>query len=587
MKTSFSVESTSLADFFKAPRVVDLPEFQRGFAWTTKEVGQLLDDLLVAFSQGGDDAYFLGVILLLDHHAAAAPNAAAPSMIVDGQQRLTTLTIMLCVLRDLCSARGVQPPEPIERMIVCRASDGEQPRFRLALQGEAGRYLATHVQMSGATSKPPPSGSLSAGSTRIFAARDLVASTLSDRDVDEIAAFARFVADGTYAAVLATPDADHAHRAFTIINTHGVPLERSDLIKAELISALPPEDREAACHGWTKVLEAAGDDLDTFFGAIRTIEGNPRVPVVSGVREIVARCGGPLPFVQTVLVPYAGILSDVRAARHAGSPQSRYIERSLRHLGWLGSSEWVAPVLLFWQRHGHDAAALSSFLSALDRLLLALRILGLGADRRNTRLNAVLNWIRDSGDGDIDQGPLGLTREEQRSLLHHLRTPHKRSPMVCRQILLRLNDFLADDASAPAAPDELTVEHLLPQNPSRDSEWFAWFSKPDEREACIHSLGNLVLVPRELNNRARNLDLRRKLALFNGQESDAVPAITRQLGALEEWRPHQVREREAALIDLLAANWRLRMARTPAVKSAALSPKLDRLRRMRENGRPA
>lgn len=564
MNVGFNVESVCLSAFLKAPRVLDLPEFQREYAWSTVEAGQLLDDLLVAFSQAQREPYFLGVLLLLEPCKSVGRDPPPATLIIDGQQRLTTLTILLCVLRDLCRSKHVEPPGALQQMIVCRASDGEQPRFRLALHGPAGAFLAAHVQMTDALWRTPQIEGLSPSQGRILDARDFMAGVLADRDAEELAAFARFVAKRTYAAVLKTRDADHAHRAYTVINTRGVPLQRSDIIKAELLGPLDPVERAAVMDQWDIAYAAAGGDMETLLGAIRTIEGKGRSPIVAGIREVVEATGGPQAFIETMLVPYARVLEVLRTGRHSGSRHSPGIVKTLRHLNWLGSKEWLTPALLFWRRHADEPERLYGFLSALDRLLVSLRVLGLGADRRETRLNAVLAWVRTSDGDDVEGGPLALTRDEQRTLFHHLKTPHRRSPAVCRQILLRINDALDQDRHAPIDPDAWTVDHWLPQNPGRESTWCKWFPDLKVRESCTHSLGNLVLVGSALNNRARNKDLQQKLPLFETLSIADLPAITRQVCSRTTWHPEDVTARERQLLEILANAWRLPMTHAPS-----------------------
>ena len=79
----------------------EIPDFQRPYAWTTEQTSELLDDLLYAMSQveNVSDAspYFLGSIVIFK-------NGPEPqSYVVDGQQRITTLTILFCVLRELAT----------------------------------------------------------------------------------------------------------------------------------------------------------------------------------------------------------------------------------------------------------------------------------------------------------------------------------------------------------------------------------------------------------------------------------------------------------------------------------------------------
>ena len=92
---TIKAEEKQLERIFSDDYLFQIPDYQRPYAWTTEQCGELLDDLLTAASEDKDSSYFLGSIVLIKD-----PNEA-PAAIVDGQQRLTTLTILFCVLREL------------------------------------------------------------------------------------------------------------------------------------------------------------------------------------------------------------------------------------------------------------------------------------------------------------------------------------------------------------------------------------------------------------------------------------------------------------------------------------------------------
>ena len=92
---TIKAEEKLLGRVFSDDYVFEIPEYQRPYAWTTEQAGELLDDLLTAAAGDANSSYFLGSIVLIKE-----PDVPL-AQVVDGQQRLTTLTILLCVLRDL------------------------------------------------------------------------------------------------------------------------------------------------------------------------------------------------------------------------------------------------------------------------------------------------------------------------------------------------------------------------------------------------------------------------------------------------------------------------------------------------------
>ena len=89
---AIAAEVQRIRDVFSATTDIRVPPFQRSYAWEDDETEILIKDLLDAFRH--NTVYFLGAIVVI------RPRNRGPSDVVDGQQRLTTLTIILAVLRD-------------------------------------------------------------------------------------------------------------------------------------------------------------------------------------------------------------------------------------------------------------------------------------------------------------------------------------------------------------------------------------------------------------------------------------------------------------------------------------------------------
>src|SRR5215470_811595 len=117
MPSPFGAQAMPLGQLFADPSFIHVPSYQRSFAWTPEEAGRLFDDISEALDAeresgvGGD--YFLGNMLFIEPDpptgriaAWKAARAGRVHEVVDGLQRLTTLTILFCLLRDLDAEAG-------------------------------------------------------------------------------------------------------------------------------------------------------------------------------------------------------------------------------------------------------------------------------------------------------------------------------------------------------------------------------------------------------------------------------------------------------------------------------------------------
>ena len=85
MSLGISAREVTIGQLFAPGKEMVMPPYQRSYSWTEKEAGDLLGDLREAAVSG--DSHFLGAIVVVQ------PDDQQQSEIVDGQQRLTTLTI--------------------------------------------------------------------------------------------------------------------------------------------------------------------------------------------------------------------------------------------------------------------------------------------------------------------------------------------------------------------------------------------------------------------------------------------------------------------------------------------------------------
>ncbi len=561
MAPAFSADSRTLDRLLADPYVFRVPDYQRSYSWTTKEAGQLIDDVVVACGETGDPSdpdqgYFLGAVLLMEAAGDPVADAASGGLrsfdIIDGQQRLITLTILLAVLRDLAEDRELAL-DGLVKPLIETANGRTQPRFRIVPRGPEGAFLEAFVQEAGGALEMPEEEVLSEGQTRILMVREHFAEVLIDLDDDELKRLARFLCAACHFAVVTTRTIDRAHRIFSVLNERGRPLARNDILKAQILGALPAAERAAGSDRWTAMEVKLDGAVEELFSHIRAIEGPNRGTIISGVGAVVTQAGGPTAFCRDILDPYAAIFASIRSRGERGGNLSPAVHHYLSYLSWFGSSEWIPALMRYWKACDGDQDKLAAFLTRYDRLAFGLRLLGVGADKRLARYMALLHRIRASANLDDQDSPLEFSRDEQRNILYNLRGIHARSQLTCKLLLLRLNDVMAGTPQH-LDPADYTVEHVLPQKPGRNSQWRTWFPLADDRESSTQSLGNLVLVTREQNDRARNMELAKKLDVYFGRGAKPLH-ITRDLEKIPEWRREQVVEREQKLLALVHGLW--------------------------------
>ncbi|MDC3728841.1 MULTISPECIES: DUF262 domain-containing protein [Rhodococcus] len=535
-----------------------IPEYQRPYAWQVEQAGQLLEDLVEAMDRGGDEPYFLGSIVLVK-----SPNSARAE-VIDGQQRLTTLTILLAVLRD--STTNPELAKQIDAMLQEQGSlmlDRES-KPRLALRARDREFFAEHVQSPGGIKlleyvKP---GNLRTDAQRaIHGNGRALFGTISEWVEDRRLQLTKMLAARTFLVVVTTPDLASAHRIFSVMNSRGLDLSAADIFKARVVGDVAESRRDEYADRWDDAEEALGtDDFADLFLHIRTIvvKERPKKELLKEFEESVLSSyipGKGAEFVDSVVVPYAEAYGTLRDQNYTSSSGAEEVNRWLKRLDQLDNSDWRAPALWALRNKSDDPEFLNSFFRSLERLAASMLVRRVYATPRASRYIQLLKDLT-AGHG-LDSPAFELSGDEVKETGDRLRGEIYKVAPVRKYVLLRLDELLSDASGVSYDHPRISVEHVLPQNPKVGSDWMKWFT-PAQREFWTHRLGNLVLLNRTKNASAGNYDFdRKKTQYFTAKYGVASFAITTQVLQQKKWTADILEERQKELVGLLTKEWRL------------------------------
>jgi len=551
----------SIGKVFSDEYAYSIPPYQRPYRWEKEQAGELITDLLTAQREGmtGNEVtpYFLGSIVLIkqDDHSDAE--------VIDGQQRLTTLSLLFAALR--CHL----PPDQadiVSEMLLEKGSviRGTQDRFRLTMRERDREFFQEYIlrdarleKIEGRTDPlPDPQKRL----------RDNV--LLFKREIGELGAQARlelatFIVQHTFLIVVWTPNLDSAFRIFSVLNDRGLDLSASDILKSDIIGVIPDDEQQ----GYTDKWEEAEDQLGTaafsnLFSHIRMLHSKrkQRGTILSEFRSEVKASDRPKRFIDDQLLPYASALLNILSEDYKSAEDATGINRMFRYLKRVGDSDWQPPALQFLAKHRTNPELLLHFFTDLERLAMGLWLDPSNyVNTRVERYARLIDAIDNGADLFAGNSPLQLTDEEKRRAVEILDGEiYTMSPKPKRSvILLRLDEALSS-GEALYQFQTITIEHILPQNPPDNSEWKAWWPDQSEREANVHRLGNLALLNQRQNASASNYAFdNKKSSYFLGQSGSTPFQITTQVVAETEWTPAVFLEHQERYVKKLTEVWRL------------------------------
>lgn len=227
-----------------------VPDYQREYVWGEEEVAQLLTDVHAEQGANGDAEYFIGSIV-------TCLNSANRFDLIDGQQRMTTLFLALCALRDRLKALGESQIAVIQNLIATERVDarGEETREpRLELQYEdAGTIIQSLVNDA-----PPQvkagTRSITNMTTAYQTALAFYAREFGD-DTKALRAFFGYLVNRVKLIRVRTDSLARALKIFETINDRGIGLDAMDLLKNLLFIRSKPAVFERLKDDWKQLVD--------------------------------------------------------------------------------------------------------------------------------------------------------------------------------------------------------------------------------------------------------------------------------------------------------------------------------------------
>ena len=529
-----------------------IPSYQRPYAWTTEQAGELFSDIEAARARDQEDPYFLGSIVLIK--APQKPEAD----VVDGQQRLTTLTILLCVLRDLSPAIAQDA-----HGFVCEVGNAlkrTQDRFRLTLRERDAAFFRDTIQRRGGSDKLPEPRSLEDARARMVENASLFRDKLSAMPEADRNALAIYLVQRCYLVLVAASAQESAFRIFSVMNSRGLDLSPADILKAEIIGAIPQAQQDDYTEKWEELEAELGRvRFAELFGHIRTMHRKQKMSetLIAEFRKHVPTAKQPALFVDQELIPFGEAFHAISDANFVTFQHADAINVALRHLARIDNFDWQPLAIQVFARHGADPAYLLRFVNALERFAYGLFLTRADTNARLRRYGAALEAFQQGADLHATGSPLQLTSDDKAAVRHALAGDIYTETRIRLPLLLRLDSMLAAGGAIYEHPT-ISVEHVLPQTVEPGGQWAKDFPNVGEREAWVHKLANLLLLTRKKNAQANNADfLVKKERYFSPKGGTSNFALTNQVLAERVWTLDVLQRRQDTLIAKIAQVWNL------------------------------
>lgn len=573
-----------------------IPIYQRHYSWMRNHCAQLFDDICTI---GASDrpSHFSGSVVWVD--APRVPAGTTPLLLIDGQQRTTTVTLLLLALAGYArehngvSANGSPLEFRFEKIlnnyVIDPYADGED-RYRLTLSDNDDATLKYEIEkISGSTSLPPPEKPSLRIQENLAYLRDRV-NNFHDQNI----IWSGLKRLQIISVRLDSPD--NPQLVFESMNSTGKSLTASDLIRNFILMGLPlDEQKRLYTRYWRPMEKLFRNDEEKFNSFMRNyltiffaLQPNISDKDYGFVKtdEIYARFKQMFllssdlstELLMQKLIEAAELYTNlVFAYLSAGTEKDPPVQLSLKHLCTLDYTvdEPVVLQLLLARKHGMiSTEALANSLNMIESYLVRRVIAGYATNALNKHFVSLLKKIEALSEKAKNDENLDFARafaetliaepnsprafpldDEVRSTLQTLRFYTKQK---AGYILLRLEN--AYHPKTPFSPDifrdkTATIEHILPQQPYGVPEWEEILGEdPDETlHQWLHNIGNLTLTG--YNSELQNGSFeQKKERMIGGYEHDRF-SLSSDIIKLDKWTIKSIQDRCELLTNRILEVW--------------------------------
>lgn len=554
-----------LSKIFSSDFEYHIPGYQRPYSWTKEETGLLFDDLYNFFQEEKSDNYFLGSIVLIKEEQKRYAE------VIDGQQRLTTLSILFSAMAD---AFGDSECKSDCKAYLCekgKALEGIEAKPRVFLRDADHPFFYKYiqnVQLDALVALDPVTLDTEA-KKHIRENCALLREKLKDIFLDDKQRleFTQFLLTRCYLVVVSTPSQESAFRIFTVMNSRGLDLLPTDIIKSTVIGSLPKEKQQEYTEKWEGLEELTGrDGFNEVFTHTRTIfvKERQKKTLREEFEEYILKTVSPKRLIDDYLVPYTNAYVQLKNCEFTATHHADEVNGLLFWLNKTNNSDWMPPAIKFLAEHPNDSEYVLWFIRKLERLASYLLVTAQDVNHRVDRYKWLLVEMEGRPDSTLTS-PLRNIELTDWEKEHFRQTLDGEIYTMTAQrrnyIIQRLDSFMSD-GGASYNQKLFTIEHVLPQHPPVHGSWPELWPDEQERMYWLNRIANLAPLTRQRNSAAQNYGFTtKKEKYFQSKGGTSSYVLTTQVINEPKWTPDVVKKRQETLNEVFAEKWELSPSR--------------------------
>jgi uncharacterized protein with ParB-like and HNH nuclease domain/alkylated DNA nucleotide flippase Atl1 len=555
-------------DLVQGEKQFQVPLYQRTYSWTAPQLSQLWRDILEhgeAIATGSaSSGHFIGSVVI-----APSPTLQAAGLqrwlVVDGQQRLTTLMLALAAIRDYRNENGESTTaDRIHRQYLVNEFRTTDDHLRL-LPTQADRDVFRSLIL-----RTP--GSSAAGNVgdayRFF--RTALVDTDDPEDDEDVLRIEHTIRSGLSIVEITVERGDNVYRIFESLNNTGLQLSQADLLRNYLFMRLPTRGEDVYNDVWLPMQDRlSSKELELLVWLDLVIRGNERVrqsEIYRAQQERLEHLRDEQAVIEQEIAELARrslhLERILNPSLRERDPELRIALERLRAWGAVTAYPLVMHLLDLEEREIATTSDVVEALRYVESYLIRRMVCQVPTNNLNRVFNAspqvigevsrVAEAVRTYLSGRRRNWP---TDSELRRSIRTRPFYWTGRPQQRMFVLRRLEESFQAPEPVDFSRAKLTIEHILPQTPTHDWLDLLAVDVTDEagpgelHELLVHTLGNLTLTAE--NAKLSNHPFQRKLDIYH----TSALQMNREIAETESWQKEQILARAERLADRAVRLW--------------------------------
>lgn len=561
-----------------------IPEYQRPYVWDKDQVTELLDDVMQARTSNPDSQYFLGSMVLRKKEKEEGHTKYEEFDLLDGQQRLTTLFLITAVVRDLTPSTNESLLKTCNDTIYQMANpyDNIPERLRIVfdIRPQVKDFVNEFVKEKGGTTRENELNLKIKNEEEDISIKNMSKAILNIREyfsTNNIDDFFTYLRSNVLMIYVAAEELEDAFRLFTVMNSRGIKLRNSDIIKADNLGKIKDDVKRLEwAKKWEETEGYFGEDFDAFLSHLRTILVK-RKASVSLLKEFEDNIYNPKSFDRNTKT-----YTKLTPILQKGEDTFKLIDKYKKHYELLFENDnynltnsfelynylhlmqkgfeadfWIAPLLRYYEKF--NTVKLIDFVKQLDNKFANDWLVGRTPTDRIENVNAIIQAIDDAKKADdvLTNAVLSLDKDLLDTLIGNIY-----GKRAARYILLKLDLLYHGHTTKLEMPETISIEHILPQNPYDGSQWKTDFTY-DEREEWTNKLGNLVLISRKKNSSQGNKEYAEKKEKYFKNNVELFSNSVRIYNQYSTWQLNDLKKNQNDVLSKIKQGFGINIAPEP------------------------